>query len=144
MIWEGRVVLWNQANGGSVGDSHGRRDPGASTSQWSVGDFVEIISLDDMCLEDPCVAVPSISNADIDSVRDCANLQHGETCDFQCLTGYTKSGESVCNLGVYLGGACNEDSCTGNPSILNMDTSSTDCTNSAPGDVCNVICEYVV
>ena len=58
-IWEGRVVMWNVANGGSVGDAHGRRDPGQSPSQWNVGDYVEIISLDGLCEEDPCTSAPT-------------------------------------------------------------------------------------
>merc|ERR1712048_378256 len=39
-IWSGRAKLWTNANGGSVGDGHGRRDQHPAADQWRVGDQI--------------------------------------------------------------------------------------------------------
>jgi len=39
-IWSGRIMWWNNQNGGTSGNSHGRRDSGSSSGQWQVGDTV--------------------------------------------------------------------------------------------------------
>ena len=39
-IWSGRIMWWNNQNGGMSGNSHGRRDSGSSSGQWQVGDIV--------------------------------------------------------------------------------------------------------
>merc|ERR1719503_195250 len=36
------VVVWNNANGGSVGDVHGRRASGGSAGDWEVGDCLRV------------------------------------------------------------------------------------------------------
>merc|ERR1719223_127057 len=37
------VVVWNNANGGSVGDVHGRRASGGSAGDWEVGDCLSVV-----------------------------------------------------------------------------------------------------
>lgn len=39
-VWSGNVVIWKNRNGGSTGNSHGRRDRGARHGQWRVGDVI--------------------------------------------------------------------------------------------------------
>merc|ERR1712032_426479 len=38
-IWSGGVTWWKNVNGGSTGDSHGRRTSGETPGQWQAGDL---------------------------------------------------------------------------------------------------------
>lgn len=142
-MFEGRVVVWNSPDEGSIGDSHGRRDSGAVSDQWQVGDYVEIISLDNLCTEKPCTgSLPNIANVDVNSVRDCSDLLHNQICSYECAQGYTKSGESTCMLGTFRGGSCVENSCLENPNIEYMDQDETTCQNTEPFGECDVVCKF--
>eukprot|EP00750_Incisomonas_marina_P022055 INCI4834.2.p1 GENE.INCI4834.2~~INCI4834.2.p1 ORF type:complete len:4574 (-),score=787.21 INCI4834.2:380-12748(-) len=44
LAWQGSVILWDGANGGSSGDAHGRKSSGAAVGDWKIGD--EIILVD--------------------------------------------------------------------------------------------------
>ena len=54
-IWSGRIKWWNHKNGGSTGNSNGRRDSGASSGQWQVGDT----ATDGICQGGPQTKTPT-------------------------------------------------------------------------------------
>eukprot|EP00930_Biecheleria_cincta_P011861 TRINITY_DN114_c0_g1_i1.p1 TRINITY_DN114_c0_g1~~TRINITY_DN114_c0_g1_i1.p1 ORF type:complete len:587 (-),score=63.73 TRINITY_DN114_c0_g1_i1:84-1844(-) len=64
-IWSGSVTWWNSKNGGSTGNSHGRRTSEPAAGQWQVGDTVtsgsqcpkacSSFAAADICPTDRCV-----------------------------------------------------------------------------------------
>jgi len=63
--WEGSVIWWNSVNGGTSGNAHGRRVEGPGSSQWTVGDRVQILSykVKDNCPELSMDVYCKMSNA---------------------------------------------------------------------------------
>jgi hypothetical protein len=43
-IWSGPVTFWHSVNGGSSGDSHGRREGGQAPDQFEAGDFLCVLT----------------------------------------------------------------------------------------------------
>ena len=77
------------------------------------------------CTPSACVGVPDISNVVSTS---CVSTASGSSCAFECDAGYTASGTASCLLGEFQAGvSCNANSCVFNPSIANLDTTSTSC-----------------
>ena len=89
-VWSGTITYWITSNGGSTGDSHGRRSSGASNNQWQLNDIITTASL---CPEPGRVAVnlsnnhPNVGTSTAVLGMPCANdkLPRSE-CAAYCAT----------------------------------------------------------
>jgi hypothetical protein len=92
--YKGRVILWRNPNGGTVGDGHGRfdGDPNPSGYKWEVGDGMHFSDYKTECI---------------------SNLRSPPNCD-TCPDSYYDDGNSNCPTCLLGCSTCtNGTSCTG-------------------------------
>jgi aspartate 1-decarboxylase len=90
----GLAVLWTRANGGSIGDGHGRWVSGAAPGQWEVGDVLTVRSFTVLSNDHASGLVGQYFNFDVDVVSAALGrvLVNGEELNVQNLrTGETKT-----------------------------------------------------
>ena len=107
------------------------------------------IRSDEKCILD-CTANPPILNIDND-LTNCAGTRSGDLCTVTCLEGYFSPYPSVCYNDtwelrddngnyIFFPQYCNKN-CVANPSIMNMNETVTNCTNTLSTQFCNVTCD---
>ena len=75
----------------------------------------------------------------------CSNTASGETCDFECDSGYTlyPFNNLTCSNGTWITQGLRCDlNCASNPTGIEfMDDGATTCSNTASGDSCAFVCD---